>query len=85
MPTLSQKYGVSDYALRRFFAEEGMVPSRTSLTPEQLTQIGALSRTGMSAMEVSRRVGAPDSTVRLELARVRSRQPFQSAFGQGHY
>lgn len=71
MPTLSRKYGVSDYALRRFFAEEGMAPSRSSLTAEQLKQIGVLSRAGISAMEVSRRVGAPDSTVRLELARLR--------------
>jgi len=72
MPTLSRKYCVSDYALRQFFAEEGMAPSRTSLTGEQIQQIAKLSQTDISALEVSRRVGAPDSTVRLELARLRA-------------
>lgn len=72
MPELSRRYGVSDYALRMFFAEEGLPPSRSSLTTEQIAQIGILSRAGTSAMEVSRRVGVPDSTVRLELARLRS-------------
>lgn len=74
MAKLSRKYGVSDYALRMLFAEEGMVPSRSSLTQTQIDQIADLLQEGMSAMEVSRRVGVPDSTVRLELARLRSRK-----------
>lgn len=72
MPELSRRYGVSDYALRMFFAEVGLPPSRSSLTREQVEQIDALHRAGASALEVSRRVGVPDSTVRLELARLQS-------------
>ncbi|WP_281964744.1 helix-turn-helix domain-containing protein [Serinicoccus marinus] len=75
MPELSRRYGVSDYALRMFFAEEGLPPNRSSLTREQVEQIAALHQAGTSALEVSRRVGVPDSTVRLELARLRSVRP----------
>lgn len=72
MPTLSRKYGISDYSLRRFFAEAGMAPSRSSLTREKVERIADLADSGISIMEVSRRVGAPDSTVRLALARLRA-------------
>lgn len=72
MPALSRKYGISDYSLRRLFAEAGMAPSRSSLITERRTQIARLSRTGISAAEISRRVSVPDSTVRLELVRLRT-------------
>lgn len=72
MTELSRRYGVSDYALRMFFAEEGLAPSRSSPTREQVEQIAVLHQAGASALEVSRRVGVPDSTVRLELTRLRA-------------
>ncbi|TWE12594.1 hypothetical protein BKA23_1409 [Rudaeicoccus suwonensis] len=72
MPSRAPKYGVSDYSLRIFFAEEGIAPSRSSLAREQVGRIVELASTGISIMEISRRVGVPDSTVRLELARNRS-------------
>lgn len=65
LPSLMKKYSLTSYSLRLVFAEGGIPPKKTSLSPEQLKQIRELAMTDCSVMQIARVVAAPQSTVRL--------------------
>lgn len=71
LPLLMKKYSLSSYSLRLVFAEGGIAPIRTSLSPSQIERIRGLVEADCSVMEIAHSVGAPQSTVRLVVAYLR--------------
>ena len=74
MPDLSRRYGVIDSGCGCSLQKKACRRALGARTREQVEQIASLHRNGISAIEVLRRVGVPDSTVRVELTRLGSGQ-----------